>query len=482
MKRRGYPPLGFSPSLLGVLPLGCVALALGAPARAAPPSAEAVPEFVVPFSPQAAPLAAAGTPAQSPAPPGVAPELGAEALVAQVLARNPSLAQMVAAWQAASARYPQVTSLDDPMVGAMVAPASIGSDDVEFGYRVEVSQKYPFPGKLRLRGQNAQAEASAAGHDVEDMRLQLVESARGALADYYLAARALTVNEEALRLVRAAREKAQQRYERRVPEANQGDILQAEVEEGRQRRRQLTLERMRQVAVARINTLLHLPPDSPLPPPPDQLDPGTPLPDVSVLRVQALARRPDLHALADHIRAEEAALGLAHKDFYPDFEVMAAYDTVMGNGPMRDLAPQLAVRINLPVRTARRYGALAEAEARLAGRRAELEKQIDQVNLQVQEAYEQIRESQRVVALYRETILRAARGNVEAARSAYESSRVPFVTLIEAERNAVDHQDSYYEAVADAFRRRATLERVAGGALAPEPPTPGPAGACSAAH
>src|SRR5262245_29140085 len=41
-------------------------------------------------------------------------ELTVDAVVEQVLARNPSLAQMTAAWQAASARYQQVTSLDDP--------------------------------------------------------------------------------------------------------------------------------------------------------------------------------------------------------------------------------------------------------------------------------------------------------------------------------------------------------------------------------
>src|SRR5882724_4625876 len=45
--------------------------------------------------------------------------LALETLVADVLARNPSLEQMTAAWQAASARYPQVRALDDPMVGAM---------------------------------------------------------------------------------------------------------------------------------------------------------------------------------------------------------------------------------------------------------------------------------------------------------------------------------------------------------------------------
>jgi outer membrane protein TolC len=123
----------------------------------------------------------------------VARELSVQALVQQVLARNPSLAQMTAAWQAASARYPQVTSLDDPTFGTMVAPASIGSRDVEFGYRVEVSQRFPWPGKLALRGANAQAEAGAARYDIDDMRLQLVESAKDAFYGYFLVARALSV-------------------------------------------------------------------------------------------------------------------------------------------------------------------------------------------------------------------------------------------------------------------------------------------------
>ena len=67
-------------------------------------------------------------------------ELTADALVEQVLQRHPSLAQMTAAWQAASARYPQVIALEDPMLGTALAPASIGSNDVEFGYRVEIAQ------------------------------------------------------------------------------------------------------------------------------------------------------------------------------------------------------------------------------------------------------------------------------------------------------------------------------------------------------
>jgi outer membrane protein TolC len=112
-------------------------------------------------------------------------------------------------------------------------------------------------------------------------------------------------------------------------------------------------------------------------------------------------------------------------------------------------------------------GAVAEAEARIAQRRAEFDSRVDQVNLQLQEAYEQVVESERIVRLYETTILPAARNNVDAARSAYETAKVPFLSLIEAQRNRVMLLDRSYEALADYFRRRATLERVVGGPQGP---------------
>jgi outer membrane protein TolC len=395
------------------------------------------------------------------------PELSLDALVRQVLARNPSLAQMTAAWQAAAARYPQVTSLDDPMFGTMMAPASIGSREVEFGYRIEVAQKFPWPGKLALRGANAQAEADAAWHDVDDMRLQLVESAKSAFYDYYMVARALAVNDEALRRLREIRQDALARGKTVVTEQ---DVLQADVEIGRQQERQLTLERMRCVAVARLNTLLHQDTDAPLPPPPEEVRPGEPPQDVHRLQAAAVASRPDLRALEDRIAAERAALALAHKEFCPDVEVTAAYDTIMGNGPTRDLAPQIGVRVNLPVRCAKRYGMIAEADARLAQGEAELARQTDQVKFEVSQAYEQVTESARVVRLYEQTILPAARNNFKAAQAAYATGRVPFLSLIEAQRNVVMLRDRYYEALAESLRRQAALERATGGPLVLEAP------------
>ena len=410
----------------------------------------------------------------APAPFQPAIELSADGLVAQVLARNPSLAQMAAAADAAAARYPQAVSLDDPMLGVTGSPRVFGSHEMDGGYRVELSQKYPWPGKRCLRGQNAAAECRAAGQDVEDMRLQLAQTAREAFADYYLAGRGLAVSRQALELLATIQSNQETLF--KTGKVQEADLLQTRVEVGRQRQRQLTLERMLAVARDRINTLLHLPPDAPLPPPPEQIPTGGALPDEAALRALALIQRPDLKALAERIAAERASLGLAHKDYYPDFEVMAAYDDFWSERPLR---PQLAVRMNLPTRLAKRDGAVREAEAKINQRVAELNRLTDDVNLAVAQSYQEAAESDKTVRLYEQTLLPDAELGVKSAQSSYTTGKIPALTLIDAERSVIDLRDRYYEAMADAFRRRAALERAVGGPLgtaAPADAPPGPPG------
>ena len=121
--------------------------------------------------------------------------------------------------------------------------------------------------------------------------------------------------------------------------------------------------------------------------------------------------------------------------------------------------------MNLPIRMGRRNGAVAEAHAKIAQKKAELASRVNQVQFQVQEAYEQLLESERILALYEKTILPAARENVKAAQTAYVTGKTAFLSLIEAQRNLVNLRDRNYEATADYFRRLATLERVIGGPM-----------------
>jgi outer membrane protein TolC len=388
-------------------------------------------------------------------------ELTDERVVEQVLARNPTLAEMSAAVRAAEARFPQATALDDPTFTGWVAPLSFGSSKVNDSARLELSQKFPWHGKRELRGDVAHAEAKAAMDEEYDARLRLVEAARSAFADYYLAERALEVNREGLQRLDEFKANAETLY--RTGKAPQQDLSQVEVEVGRQTERQLRLKRDRAVAAARLNTLMNRPPDAPLPPAPKEALPIVELPDVTVLREAALTRRPDLQALGARVAADRAAVALAHKEFYPDVEAMAAYDSFwQAADDQQRLRPQVGVRVNLPVRLDRRRAALAEAEAQLARRQAALARQSNEVAFEVQQAYEQVRESAQSVRLYEDKILPAARRNVKEAQTAYVTSLAPFVTLIESQRGLVEMRERAYQAAAEYQRRLAALDRAAG--------------------
>lgn len=488
--------------LLCTLPLGCTGLTkAGAKTRraAAPPAFQKAPAIqpVAYTEPQDEEQSPDDLPKPRPAPDekdadsaSSAPFAGRsvlslDALVQAVLARNPTIAQMIAAWRAAQQRYPQVTSLEDPLFGGTMDPASFGSPNVNFAYIAQLSQRIPFPGKLRLRGEAAKAEANAAGRDVDDIRLQLIESARVAFFNFYLVDRSLEVNQVGLRLMEDYKKTDEDRYRSGDKKVTRQDIDQAEVEIGRLQERDLLLKRVRQVAVARINTLMHRLPDNPLPPAPASLAVRDKLPDLKTLYTTAWEQRPDLRALADRIAADRARVQLALKDYYPDFFPYAAYNKYMGNrSPRLPLAYFVGVGINLPVYRGRLSAAVAEARARLAERQAELARKTDQVNFEVQEAYARVLEAEKTARLYDEKILKAARLNIEDARSAYISGQIPFVSLIRAERDLVDLFDRYYQAVANYHSQLATLERVVGARLAtlrgkagqPGPLPGGPAG------
>jgi cobalt-zinc-cadmium efflux system outer membrane protein len=376
-------------------------------------------------------------------------------LVAEVEARNPSLQAATAAWRAAADRYPQQVSLDDPMFQFMVGPGGLGKDD-SGGWMVQASQKLPWPGKRQLRGAEASADAEAMHGNAGDLRLRLDESARMAFYDYYLAERLIEVNESTRKLLTEFRDIALHKYE--VTQASEQDVLQADVELASQKIRYLELQRDGEVAKARINTLLHRPPNSPLPPPPPHIAVPGALPSVEPLQAMAAQARPDLYAQLARVRSAEANLELANKEYYPDIEVVARYDAFW----QPDLRPEVGMNLNVPIRYSRRSAAVDEACERLQQQRWEYQSLMDQVGFEVQSAWDRAAQSREVVRLYRDQALPASERNVASARANYTNGRLDFLRLIDAERQLDTQREMYYQAVVEYNRKTTELERAVG--------------------
>jgi outer membrane protein TolC len=376
------------------------------------------------------------------------------ALVREALRRNPGLAAARHAWRAALARYPQEIALEDPMLETMIGPASFGSDEVDPGFRVELSQALPFPGKRGLRGEVALAEAEAAEHEYEEERLELAAAASRLFDDYYLAARAAELNARHLELLEEFSAAALARYE--AGTAMQQDALLAEAELAELLHSEVMLATAGRRAAERINTLLHRSPEQPLPPPPASLEmPSESAPEAAALTEQALARRPELRALRARVAAREQAVALARREYFPDFTVSGGYDRFWQEEPLQ---PSVSLAVNVPLALGRRRGALEEAQAQLARARAEAQRAEDAVRLAVARGVDRLREAHHLMDLAHERILPVARDRVVASRAAFESGQGSFLELIDSERRLRSAELQYQEALSMLWRRHAELD------------------------
>lgn len=380
-------------------------------------------------------------------------ELAPDALARAALARNPSIEAARQAWRAALARFDDATSFDDPRLVVSTAPLSFASTDVQIGVSAEISQPLPWFGKRQLRGAVVAAEAEARRDDYEAVRQRLALMATDLYYQLYLVDRALDINADHIALLGADRAAITARLE--AGRAWREDALKLDVDLAELRTARASLEATRRVTVAQINALLHRRPDAPLPPPPAELPPPPPIdaaPESLVAR--ALARRPELRALAHERDAAAASVALARRDDYPDVRVIAKYNRMW---PMLEHQIMVGLAVDLPLQRARRAARVEVARARVARTDAERERFADSVREQVQTALARAQEADDSAALYRDRALPAARGRVDAIRQGLDANRTEYVEVIRAERELRTVALRYHEAIAAAYRWRAHL-------------------------
>jgi outer membrane protein TolC len=387
-----------------------------------------------------------------------AESLDRDSLVAEVLRRNPGLAAARETWRSGLARFSQATALEDPTLGYTVGPASLGGSSVDEAHRVELRQAFPFPGKRTLRGEVALADAEASAHDFAAARLRLATMASLLYDEYYLAARALEVNDHHHDLLGEFHAVAAARYE--AGEVSAQGPLRAEFERADLERERATLEADALQVRARLNALLHRHPELPLPPPPAELasvPPGSF--DRRAAVAAALAAHPELRAADARVRAGEAAVDLARRNFLPDFALTAGYD---GFWEVSELRPMLGIELNVPLQLGRRRSALEEARAELERARREREGLESEIRLAVETGAERVEEAGRVLAIYRDRLLPVALDQLEAARAAFETGQESFLAVLAAEEDLREVELGEHRALAALDRSQLELQSATG--------------------
>jgi outer membrane protein TolC len=387
------------------------------------------------------------------------PPLQVESVVAEALKQNPEIEAAQHRWRAAQERAPQARALDDPEVKIewWNTPENLDitrTPNTIFG----LSQRFPFPGKLGLKESLAVKEAEMAASLLRAKELEVAAQVKSGYYEVFLAHKAIEIHHQQIDILQDFFAIANARF--RAGKGAQVDVLKASVELSKLLNELPVLEQQWESAKAKLNVLLNRVPQSPLAEP---LEPPGPRARRTLEDLQqvAIQNRPELRALDIEIARSQTAIALAQKQYYPDFNVMVSrfqnFEARDGFGAM--------VTMSLPFSfwTKPKYDAgVREAAANQDSAKALYQVLKNQVLFDVKDLLVKTEAAEKLMTLYKTTIIPQARQTLESARANYQTGKLEFLSLLDAERALRDFQLEYYRALTTFEQRMAELERAVG--------------------
>lgn len=404
------------------------------------------------------------------------------ALVAEARANNPEIAAAARAADAAAARIPQAGALPDPMLsaGLMNVPVpsfDVGREGMTMG-TVQIGQRLPAPGVRGAREAVAKQSHQAAERDTDEVELAVLQRLKDAYYELLFVDRALEVLARNRALVADLAGVATARFA--VGRTPQQDVLRAQTEVTRLEEQIAGIEARRVAAASEINAILQRPVTASIepaypesvrvlalaPPPPGAftsaaLDAGLgdDLPSLAELQREAVRRRPMLLAHVHRIAAAREGVRLAERERFPDVDVMVGYGLRRDRGDMMTAM----VSVPLPVFAARKQRqAVVEAEQELAADELRHHQMVADLQADVATRYAALVATREQILLLDQGVVPQARATVESAAAAYQSGRVEFASLLEAQATLFRNEIELARRMADFGRELAALERAAG--------------------
>lgn len=389
------------------------------------------------------------------------PKLGD--LLAEALRSNPEILAARKAVEAAQARIVQARSLDDPELDIeswSIPLNQPGNFNKANTHMVNLRQRLPFPGKLRLRGEVATQERTMAAARYRAKEREVIAAVKKGYYDLFMADRELQISQEQLDLVERILKTAEVRYA--VGKVTQQDVLKAQVEQSDLINRLIIAEQARATAEARLNTLLNRQTDSPIGRTTEREPPATPFEQADLYKL-ALDSSPQLQEAASGITQAERSHELAIKNQkYPDFTVGLGYWYVPQADFQHTYTGMLTFTIPFFWTKPKHDKEVEEASAQIARAEASYRAMKNLAFLEVRESLTKLNAAKKSVTLYQTGLFPQAELSLKAAEAAYQTGRLEFTGLLEAERALRDVRLGYYRTLVALEQSLADLERAVG--------------------
>lgn len=390
------------------------------------------------------------------------PGASVESLLEYARANNPEYAAMRLDADAASEKIGPAGALPDPRLRVELQDITMGrtqnpalSPNRVGSTKYTLMQELPWHGKRALRRDIAAQEADGARGRAAASWLELSARIKSGYAQAYYLARTTRLATELLDLMTRLEKIAQARYAGGL--AAQQDVIRAQTEQTSLRTELISLESERQVNRAQLNLLLARGPAEPLAEP-ARLRPLPSPADLSELEARVRERNPQLQAEEARVRAAEKSRELTYKNRFPDVTVGVA--PIQSRSSLKDW--ELMVELNIPLQQSTRRAQEREAVALQLAARARRDSVANQLVAELAQNVSGLDAARKTVAVIADSLLPQAELTFQAALASYETGKVDFATLLEAQRQIRLAKQTLIKAQAEAQTRLADIERIAG--------------------
>lgn len=332
-----------------------------------------------------------------------------------------------------------------------LAPWRVGST------RYVITQSFPWWGKRDLRREAAASGATEAQARTSSMWNELAMRIKSTHALRYRVGQSIALFEDIAGLLNRLEQISRSRYAGGlVPVA---DVIRAQAERTMLEGEVVMLKADERTLRAQLNALLARAPDA------DLADPVRlrPLPapeQIGVARLLERARgnNPDVAIEAARVSAAEKNRDLTYRNRYPDFSVSVA-PVQMGR---RIGEWEVMFEVNIPLQQTSRRHQERETEAMWSAARSRHAAALQRLGGDVGTALAGFEGARQTELLTSTTLVPQAQVALDAALAAYETGRVDFTTLLEAQRQLRQARLNALRAQAESRMRLAEIERLIG--------------------
>jgi len=338
--------------------------------------------------------------------------------VDELLVENAELRSVYHHWQAALAKVGYSNALPDPRVSYGYFVKEVETRVGPQKQRLGISQKIPWPGKLKYRKDAAAKEALVAEEQMHAHQIRLVHQLRELFFHFHYLKKitAITVeNERLLTLIERITES-----QVRVG-GSMADVLQAQMEVSTLQDHSESLRERTFVVIARINALLNRSVNCALEVPSDLFD-YLSVPE-RLCDADLVTKNPELRIITAKIARQQDLKHLAHQNYYPDITVGVDWiqtDHALMSTPESGKDPVVAmISLNIPLWHGDYRSRENEATYRVCAAEQQLEQKKYLLQAELEDIVLKYKEADREVLLFQEVLIPKAKQTLEILQDAY---------------------------------------------------------------